>query len=108
MLVKRVRPAAAVFAKGVCAGIIDSRNGSASVTPAPRRNVRRERCFLVMKLMGATIHQLHADTFTAGIEDVNELEGESKVPSSKSGGPRMGRGLITYKALNVSIRMHPN
>ena len=27
------------------AGTIDSRSGSPSVTPAPRRNVRRERCF---------------------------------------------------------------
>ena len=41
------RPAAAVWASAVAAGTIDSRNGNASVTPAPCRNVRRDRCFLV-------------------------------------------------------------
>src|SRR5678815_5608336 len=42
---------AAVLAKGVCAGSIASSNGSATVTPAPRRNVRRERCFFEMKFI---------------------------------------------------------
>ena len=32
------------------AGTIDSSSGSASVTPVPRRNVRRERCFFVMNV----------------------------------------------------------
>src|ERR1051326_1004106 len=42
---------AAVLAKGVCAGSIESSSGSATVTPAPRRNVRRERCFFEMKFI---------------------------------------------------------
>src|SRR5438034_11094578 len=46
----RVFGLAAVLLSGVCAGTIDSRNGSATVTPAPRRNVRRERCFLVTNI----------------------------------------------------------
>src|SRR6267142_4321843 len=41
---------AAVLLSGVCAGTIDSSSGNATVTPAPRRNVRRERCFLVMNM----------------------------------------------------------
>ena len=46
--VKRVFGVAAVLPSGVCAGIIESSNGRASVTPAPRMNVRRDMCFLVM------------------------------------------------------------
>src|SRR6188472_1155695 len=45
MPTKRRTGAAAVIRVGVSAGSIDSSNGSASVTPAPRRNVRRARCF---------------------------------------------------------------
>jgi hypothetical protein len=37
---------AAVCARSVRAGTIASRNGSDMVTPTPRMNVRRERCFL--------------------------------------------------------------
>jgi hypothetical protein len=47
----RVFGTAPATLNGVCAGSIDSRNGSATVTPAPRNNVRRERCFFVMKFM---------------------------------------------------------
>src|SRR4051812_19891516 len=42
---------AAVLPSGVWAGTIESRSGSAIATPAPRRKVRRGRCFFVMKLM---------------------------------------------------------
>src|SRR5262245_38032657 len=45
---------AAVRLKGVCAGTIDSKKGKAMVTPAPRRNVRRLRCFLVTNVMSAS------------------------------------------------------
>src|SRR5215510_15026535 len=41
---------AAVWRWGVCAGSIDSRNGKATVTPTPWRNVRRGMCFLVMNI----------------------------------------------------------
>src|SRR5262245_46392363 len=46
----RVFGDAADWASAVAAGTIESRSGSASVTPAPRRNVRRERCFLEMNM----------------------------------------------------------
>ena len=42
--------AAAVRRSGVSAGTIDSSSGKASVTPAPRRNVRRGMCFFVMNI----------------------------------------------------------
>src|SRR5262245_60757853 len=42
--------AAAVLLSGVCAGSMDSRKGRASVTPAPRRNVRRGMNFFVMSI----------------------------------------------------------
>src|SRR6186713_1629195 len=48
---KLSRVFAAAPAEGFCAGSMDSRNGSAKVTPLPRRNVLRERCFFVMKFM---------------------------------------------------------
>src|ERR1700720_3189842 len=48
--VKRVFAAAAVLLNGVCAGTIESSNGSASATPAPRRTARRDMCFLVMNI----------------------------------------------------------
>src|SRR6185369_13220410 len=50
MPTKRFTGAAAVRRSGVIAGSIDSSSGSASVTPAPRRNVRRGRCFLVTNI----------------------------------------------------------
>src|SRR3984957_15539362 len=50
MPVKRVFGFAAVLLSKVCAGIMESSNGNASATPAPRRSVRREMCFLVMNI----------------------------------------------------------
>src|SRR5580658_1276440 len=47
---KRGLGVAAVCARAVEAGIIASRSGSARVAPAPRRTVRRERCFFVMNI----------------------------------------------------------
>ncbi len=41
---------AAVAARAVRAGIMASSNGRAIVTPMPRKNVRRSRCFLVMNI----------------------------------------------------------
>src|SRR5262245_8141560 len=49
--VKRFFGTAAVLPSGVCAGSIASRNGIASTTPAPRRNVRRGMYFLVMNAL---------------------------------------------------------
>src|SRR5688572_32038976 len=49
---RRVRALAAVCAHVVAAGTIESSKGSASVTPAPRRNVRRDRWVLVRKAIG--------------------------------------------------------
>ena len=51
MQLNRLLAAAAVFRIGVCAATIESSSGSAIVAPTPRRNVRRGRCFFVMKAM---------------------------------------------------------
>ncbi len=48
---KRLFGSAAVLTSRVPAGIIESSSGSASVTPIPRRNVRRGKCFFVMNDM---------------------------------------------------------
>ena len=58
MPTKRRTGAAAVSRGGVSAGTIDSSSGSASVTPAPRRNVRRGMCFF------ADEHRLSPDHVT--------------------------------------------
>ena len=50
MPTKRLAGLAAVLLSGVCAGTIESSSGKANVTPAPRRNVRRGTCFLVMNI----------------------------------------------------------
>src|SRR2546426_10244839 len=42
---------ACAFTDGTSAGYIDSSNGNAKVTPAPRRNVRRGICFFVMNMV---------------------------------------------------------
>src|SRR5438876_11656161 len=55
MQVSRLFGFAAVLPSGVCAGTMDSRKGNAIVTPAPRRNVRRDRCFFVMNIV-STLH----------------------------------------------------
>src|SRR5579872_6041902 len=58
----RERGEAAVLARGVCAGTIESSKGSASDAPTPRRMVRRDRCFLVrnipfiLLLIGVPVH----------------------------------------------------
>src|SRR5205814_1813811 len=55
MAPNRVRALAAVCRNGVAAGTIDSRKGRAIVTPAPRRNVRRERYFFVMNMISTPV-----------------------------------------------------
>src|SRR5688572_11964045 len=51
MPTKRRTGAAAVRRVGVSAGTIDSSSGRASVTPAPRRKVRRAMCFLATNIV---------------------------------------------------------
>ena len=65
MPTKRFTGAAAVTRSGVSAGTIDSSNGKANVTPAPRRNVRRGMCFFVINIVSILLivlilHLLHA------------------------------------------------
>src|SRR5262245_59493917 len=48
-----------VAACAVMAGIIDSRNGNASVAPVPCKNVRRDRCFLVINIAAPSKHISH-------------------------------------------------
>src|SRR5579864_5525060 len=51
MQVRRVFGLAADLRSAVCAGTIDSRNGSEIETPRPRSSVRRDKCFLVMNII---------------------------------------------------------
>jgi hypothetical protein len=56
MHTSRVWPAtaaASVFARTDRAGIIESRNGSATVAPIPRSTVRRDKCFLVKNMLSS-------------------------------------------------------
>src|SRR5262245_31473880 len=52
----RVRGAAAVLTVAVIAGTIASSNGSATVAPTPRRNVRRGNDSLEMNIAGHSPH----------------------------------------------------
>src|SRR5205814_10138024 len=54
---KRLFGAAAVCASAVAAGIIESSSGSASVTPMPRRNVRRGTARFVMNVICASFRR---------------------------------------------------
>src|SRR5438128_1520927 len=47
---------AGVLARGVAAGTIASNNGSASVAPMPRRNVRRGMAFFVIIILISSFH----------------------------------------------------
>jgi hypothetical protein len=47
MQASRERGTPAADARRMPAGIMDSKNGNESATPAPRSTVRRERCFFV-------------------------------------------------------------
>src|SRR5580698_2761304 len=47
---KRLTGAAAVLAKGVCAGTIESSRGKPSLMPAPRKNVRRGMNFFSINI----------------------------------------------------------
>src|SRR5580692_11593798 len=47
--------AAAVCASAVAAGIIASSSGRASVAPAPRSTVRRDRCFFVRNMVNPSV-----------------------------------------------------
>src|SRR5450755_547775 len=60
MQARRVLGFAAVFARGVCAGTIESSSGSARDAPMPRSNVRRDRCFFVMNMLFLSSPQLMA------------------------------------------------
>ena len=60
MPVKRGLGMAPLFARGVCAGIIESSSGSARVMPAPRRNARRGMCFFVRNISFVFLTQFYA------------------------------------------------
>src|SRR5438034_9389263 len=59
MPTNRFGGAAAVSRSGRSAGTIDSSSGSASVTPAPRRNVRLAMYFFVMNMLNPS-RSLHS------------------------------------------------
>src|SRR5579862_8022135 len=56
---KRFLGIPAVLASGVCAGTMESSRGSANVTPTPRKNVRRGRCFFVMNAVMVCLSLIH-------------------------------------------------
>src|SRR4029079_19274206 len=59
---KRWSGRATVFASGVCAGTMASRNGSASVAPTlPRKNIRREMCFRVINMSAVSLLDSHLE-----------------------------------------------
>ena len=77
---KRLFGSAAVFTNAVLAGIIESSNGSASVTPIPLRKLRRGRCFLVMNATSGRLSNLEKTRserrhggFNAGIAEHAEV-----------------------------------
>src|ERR1044071_5105604 len=88
---KRLFGSAAVFTCAVAAGIIESRSGSASVTPMPCRKVRRGRCFLVMNML-----LLHGPP-----------KGGPHVPK---GGPHVPKGgpHVPKGGLHARSRCHPH
>src|SRR3954466_1126362 len=55
MPTNRLAGAAALNRIGVSAGTIASRNGRASATPAPRRNVRRGTCILRINMYSSVL-----------------------------------------------------
>ena len=67
---KRLLGSAAVLTSGVAAGTIESSSGSASVTPTPRRNVRRGRCLFVMNDM---VFSLRSSVFSPGYEPATRI-----------------------------------
>src|SRR5687767_7224924 len=85
MPTNRFTGAAAVSRDGVNAGSIESSSGNASVTPAPRRNVRRGMCFLatniVVSLLGthSRIHALHPHLELRALHDSQYDSRESVV-----------------------------
>src|SRR5262245_13538521 len=73
---KRRAGAAAVNRSGVNAGTIDSSSGNASVTPAPRKNVRRGMCFFVTTISAAStlVTRLLVDAYRAFVAFYSHLE----------------------------------
>src|SRR6186997_148547 len=75
MAPKRVRRAWATCPRAI-AGTIDSSSGRASVTPTPFRNVRRDRCFLVRKLIASSVF-LHALLELIRLDDAHQHRRET-------------------------------
>src|SRR5579871_2096685 len=89
---------AAVLARGVCAGTIESSKGSARLTPAPRRNVRLGRCLRVRKLMDSFDQGCVAVSSVAGC-----LERNSRHPAGRRLLPLNG---IAERATEILILDH--
>src|SRR5579871_1482650 len=79
---KRLLGMAAVLARGVCAGIIESSSGRASETPTPRKNVRRGKCcFVTILIVGPSIAWcfLHPHLKRRALDDPQDQIRESVV-----------------------------
>src|ERR1700741_3002753 len=99
MPTKRRTGAAAVIRVGVSAGSIDSRRGRASVTPAPRRNVRRAMCFFETNICQPPARQLPTSN--------------SQLPTGNQPTWELGIGnweLTSYRRTNRSwfVALHPH
>src|SRR5437762_6058333 len=79
MATRRAFGVATVRRNGVCAGTIESSQGSASETPQPRRNVRRERYFLVMNIFASSDLVIHGEERSSARRELLERP-ESRWP----------------------------
>ena len=91
MPTKRRMGAAAVDRRGVSAGTIDSSSGRASVTPAPRRNVRRCMCFLAMNIVLALVGAAFRRPKAGESRPLHQLVRPSYPPWCASGTARCAR-----------------
>ena len=98
MPAKRVGESCAARATEPTAGSIDSSSGSASVAPAPRRNVRRASVLFVMKPMASLPPQSRADAVVAAAGGVRRVTGWPGLLFIWNG------ALLTTPTMNVSKR----
>src|SRR6187431_106631 len=93
---KRDGGLAAVWASSVRAGIIASNSGSAKVTPAPRRKVRRGMCFFVRYMMAVSFST--SDPLLAvGLFDVHLERGAPHDAEHQRGKPVVAAGCVPHE-----------
>src|SRR6185436_4272709 len=93
---KRVGGLAAVWASSVRAGIIASNSGSAKVTPAPRRNVRRGMCFFVRYMMAVSFFLTSGPLLAVGLLDIHLERGAPHNAEHQRGKPVLAAGRVPH------------